>query len=544
MTSLTDAEPVALRPTVGRLDRVAIVGGGPGGLFLASLLKRRLPGLDVVVFERNQRTDVFGFGVVFSDATLRNIDEADPVLRDGLRDFGRHWDRIEVWSNDQRHGFSGNGMAAIHRKILLEQLQGNAEQAGAELRFGTVAPPLATLREDFDLVVGADGANSTLRRDLDAEEPLGHHIETATAKFVWFGTTHLFDGLTFVHRVSEHGNFAAHAYPISDSLSTFIVETDEATWRRAGLDGFDVTQPPGPSDTATQAYLEELFADDLAGGSLVANNSRWANFRTRRSDHWWRGNVALLGDAVHTAHFSVGSGTKMAMEDAVVLAEELVGLSSGATSLPEALEAYQQRREIPVGKIQTAARPSLSWWEHFGTYQRALDPLTFAFHFFSRSIGIDRIAQRDPELAREVRDAWRQRHGESPLASPVDLITDSGPLTTARRLVLRSSTAGRAELEGADGHTVTVPAVRVPDSGDDITEAVGLLPASGTVAVVGPASLARTLIAEEARLRRGLVTIVADVEAVDDVTLETALLAGRADAMAVPRALVTSGTAS
>jgi anthraniloyl-CoA monooxygenase len=547
MTTPTDADSVTPRQGRGRLSRlgrVAIVGGGPGGLFLASLLKQRLAELEVVVFERNQRSDVFGFGVVFSDATLRNIDEADPVLRNGLRDYGRHWDRIEVWSNDERHGFSGNGMAAIHRRILLEQLQGNAERAGADLRFGAVAPPLDTLREEFDLVVGADGANSTVRQGLDAEEPLGHHVDTATAKFVWFGTTHLFDGLTFVHRVSEHGNFAAHAYPISDSLSTFIVETDEQTWRRAGLDTFDVTQPPGPSDTATQAYLEALFADDLAGGSLVANNSRWANFRTRRTDRWWRGNVAMLGDAVHTAHFSVGSGTKMAMEDAVVLAEELVGLASGTQPLPDALEAYQQRREVPVGKIQTAARPSLSWWEHFGTYQRALDPLTFAFHFFSRSIGIDRIAQRDPALVREVRDAWRERHGESPLASPLDLITDSGRLTTARRLVIRSSTAGRAELESADGHPVTVPAVRVPESGDDITKAVALLPASGTVAVVGPASLTRTLIAEEARLRRGLVTIVVDVEEVDDVTIETALLAGRADAMAVPAALVTSGTAN
>jgi 2-polyprenyl-6-methoxyphenol hydroxylase-like FAD-dependent oxidoreductase len=540
MTTSTAAGPVSRRGA-GQLARVAIVGGGPGGLFLASLLKRRLPGVEVVVFERNQRTDVFGFGVVFSDATLRNIDEADPVLRDGLRDFGRHWDRIEVWSNDQRHGFSGNGMAAIHRKVLLDELQQNAERAGAELRFGTTAPALAVLQAHFDAVVGADGANSTIRQELEAEASLGHHLETASAKFIWFGTTHLFDGLTFVHRVSEHGNFAAHAYPISDELSTFIVETDEATWRRAGLDRFDVTQPPGVSDSDSQKYLETLFADDLAGGVLVANNSRWANFRTRRTDHWWRDNVVLLGDAVHTAHFSVGSGTKMAMEDAVTLAEELAAYASGAKSLGEALDEYQQQREVPVGKIQTAARPSLSWWEHFGTYQQALDPLTFAFHFFSRSIGIDRIAQRDPDLVQDVREAWCRRHGQSALASPVDLITDSGPVRTGRRLVIRSSTADQASLEDRDGRVVTVPAVQVPDAGVDITKAARQLPASGTVAVVGPASLARTLLAEEARLRRGLLTIIAGTDDVDDVTVETALLAGRADAVAGPAVLAKTG---
>ncbi len=518
-----------------RLARVAIVGGGPGGLFLASQLRQRVSGVKVVVFERNQRSDAFGFGVVFSDATLRTIDEADPVLSDGLRDFGRHWDRIEVWSNDERHGFGGNGMAAIRRTVLLDQLQRNAEQAGAELRFATTAPPLAELREQFDLVVGADGAGSGVRQALESEAPLGHHVETATAKFVWFGTTHRFDGLTFVHRVSEHGNFAAHAYPISDDLSTFIVETDAQTWRRAGLDQFDVSQPPGPSDLQTQAYLEALFADDLGGEPLVANNSRWANFRTRRSDTWWRDNVALLGDAVHTAHFSVGSGTKMAMEDSIVLAEQLERVATGSTSMSEALAAYQEARQVPVGKIQRSARPSLSWWEHFGTYQQKLDPLTFAFHFFSRSIGVDRIAQRDPDLVREVREAWRLRHGDAPLASPVDLLTDTGPVSVGRRLVIRSSSAGQTKLEDPDGTVVTIPTVRVPAT-DDISAAVAQLPRSGPVVVVGPASLARTLLAEEARLRRGLTTIVGGTDVVDDVTIETTLLAGRADAVAGPPA--------
>lgn len=540
MTTSAVADEPSSPPVGDRLSRIAIVGGGPGGLFLASLVKRRQPELEVVLFERNQRGDAFGFGVVFSDATLRNIDAADPVLRDGLRDFGTHWDRIEVWSNDERHGFSGNGMAAIHRKVLLHQLQENAERAGAELRFGTLAPPLAELRREFDVVVGADGTNSTVRQELDEVSPLGHHIETATAKFIWFGTTHLFDGLTFIHRVSEHGNFAAHAYPISNDLSTFIVETDADTWRRAGLDAFDVSQPPGPSDTDSQKFLETLFEADLRGGHLVTNNSRWANFRTRRTDRWWHGNVALLGDAVHTAHFSVGSGTKMAMEDAIALAEELADVAAGTKSLPDGFGSYQQKAQASTGKIQRAARPSLSWWEHFGTYQRTLDPVTFAFHFFSRSIGIDRIATRDPALVEEVRSNWRRQHRDPALTSRIELTTAAGPMTTGRRLTVRGPVRDQVSLEDDRGTVVTVPAVRIDVDTDDISDQISALPRAGTVAVVGPATLARTLLAEEARLRRGLTTIVVGDDFVDDASAETAVLAGRADAVASPHALLTA----
>jgi anthraniloyl-CoA monooxygenase len=513
------------------LRRIAVVGGGPGGLFLASLLRRELPELEVTVFERNRREDVFGFGVVFSDATLRNIDAADPVLRDGLRDFGRHWDRIEVWSGAERHGFSGNGMAAIHRKVLLHQLQQNAEGVGADLRFGTPAPPLAELLGDHDLVVGADGTNSAVRHQLEeASGTVGHSAETATAKFIWFGTTRLFDGLTFVHRVSEHGNFAAHAYPISDELSTFIVETDEDTWRRAGMDRFDVAQPPGPSDDVSQAYLEALFAEDLAGGHLVANNSRWANFRTRRTDRWSRDRVALLGDAVHTAHFSVGSGTKMAMEDSVVLAERLVAVAKGEQELDAALAEYEQVRQASVAKIQAAAGPSLSWWEHFGTYQRTLDPVTFTFHFFSRSIGVARIAQRDPELVALVREHWAEQHGGPALEGSVGIEHAAGESVMARRLRLWDEQPDVAVVVDGEGREVRLPLVVV---GDSVDQAVASLPETGTVVVRGPASLPRTLVAEHARLRKRLTVVVAGDDVADDDVAETLLLSGRADAVAV-----------
>lgn len=482
--------------------RIAVVGGGPGGLFFATLVQRHLPDAEVVLFERNAATDAFGFGVVFSDATLRKIDAADPVLRDALAEHGRHWDRIDVSSDGTWNGFSGNGMAAIHRKLLLGLLQDNAVSAGVDLRFSTPAPPVADLTRDFDLVVGADGTNSVVRDHLGE---IGQSVETAGAKFIWFGTTHMFDGLTFVHRVSEHGNFAVHGYPISEKLSTFIVETDEDTWRAAGMDAFDVNQPPGPSDEQSQAYLEKLFAEDIGGAPLVANNSRWGNFRTRRTQTWHRGHVVLLGDAVHTAHFSVGSGTKMAMEDAVTLAEDVGSAFRGERSLEDALTDYESQRSASVTKIQDSARPSLSWWERFGLYQRSFDPLTFTFHFFSRSIGVTKMEQRDPDLVRRTRDAWRP---DARVAV----------LTGARR-------TGR--LEELPPGTVVVPA---PGDESALRACVDSLPSEGVVAITGATELPKVLLSEDARLRRGLITVL--VGEYDDDAAETLVLSGRADAVA------------
>jgi salicyloyl-CoA 5-hydroxylase len=514
------------------LTRIAVVGAGPGGLFLATLLRRRLPAATVTVFERNRRTDAFGFGVVFSDATLRVIDEADPVLRDALATHGRHWTRIDVWSRDERHSFDGNGMAAIHRKVLLSELQAGADEAGVDLRFGTEAPPLEVLEEQFDLVVGADGTNSGVRRQLQARGSLGHHVDEAGAKFIWFGAEHQFPGLTFLHKASEHGNFAVHGYPISAELSTFIVETDEATWRAAGLDEFDTSQPPGPSDTASQQYLEKLFADEINGASLVTNNSRWGNFRTRSTQQWFQRGVALLGDAVHTAHFSVGSGTKMAMEDAVVLADQLAAAGRGEQTPAEALGEYQRIRAESVGKIHRAAGPSLSWWEHFGFYQQRLDPLTFAFHFFSRSIDIERIARRDPALVDAVRAAWRDHHGAPALLSQVDIATPAGATERlGRDLRLTDPEPDSVRVTDGSGSSVVLCVVTAPDQEAGLVAAVAGLPGKGAVVVAGGNSLTRTRLAEEARLRQGLVVVLSE-PGIDDSAAETLILSGRADAVA------------
>ncbi|MGO2749575.1 MAG: FAD-dependent monooxygenase [Pseudoclavibacter sp.] len=501
--------------------RVACIGGGPGGLFFATQLKRQSPDTEVVLFERNQPEDAFGFGVVFSDSTLKRINEADPVLRDGLSEHGRHWERIEVWNRGAKIGFDGNGMAAIHRRRLLPLLQSGAAEAGVELRFGVNVSSLEDLA-DFDVIVGADGANSFVRRAIEGD--IGQTVETATAKFIWFGTDHMFDGLTFVHRTSEFGAFAAHAYPISDDISTFIVETDEETWRAAGLDEFDVTQPPGASDEKTREFVERLFAEDLAGGTVIANNSRWANFRTRRTDTWHSGNVVLLGDAVHTAHFSVGSGTKMAMEDGIALAREL---AAGHASLEDAFVAYEADRQPPVKKIQDAARGGLSWWEHFGFYGRTLEPAQLAFHFFSRSINIDRIEPRDPKLVAEVRADWEAKHGSPALSTP---FTVGDTRFDGRVLEVEGDHLTSAEARVSVTGDVSVISVPREPLDEQQIEQLAAAAEHGTVLVTGGDPLQRVRVSEQARLAFGRTSLI-EVEPGGPLDPETLVLSGRADAV-------------
>jgi salicyloyl-CoA 5-hydroxylase len=500
--------------------RIAVVGGGPGGLFLAALLRKAGAGgdvpVEVTVFERNRADDTFGFGVVFSDRTLEGIHEADPVLRDALDAAGVRWDAIEVRLKGERLRCGGNGMASIVRRTLLLLLQERAREVGAELRFSTEVE-LADLA-GYDLVVAADGTGSRIREQL--EPAFGSTVETATAKFIWFGTDYDFDGLTFVHERGPHGVFAVHGYPIGRGIGTFIVETDEASWRAAGLDQFDVAQSPGPSDEKTRAYLEELFADQIDGHTLLTNNSRWGNFRTRRTARWTTLEppgrsgpaVALLGDAAHTAHFSVGSGTKMAMEDAIALAG---ALAAHAGDLPAALAAYEAAARPSVGKIQGSARPSLSWWEHFGRYHDAFEPWQFAYHFLSRSITDSRLARRDPDFVAAAHEAWRRAHGAEPLDTPLR----AGATTFAGRL-LPAVPAAAARVEApADEAGLSAVLARVADA---VADGADLL------AVHGGAAFTRTLVCEEVRLAHDRVALLVDPDLDRDGAL-TAVLSGRAD---------------
>lgn len=290
------------------------------------------------------------------------------------------------------------------------------------------------------------------------------------------------------------------------------------------LDAFDTAQPPGPSDEKTKHYLEKLFAEQIDGHELLVNNSRWGNFRTLRTQRWHSGNVVLLGDAAHTAHFSVGSGTKMAMEDAVALADSLL---AHRDDLPSALEAYEAARRPSVEKIQGSARPSLSWWEHFGRYHDAFDPTQFAFHFISRSIGKERIARRDPEFVDAVVRDWRAAHeGRDPLNTPFRVGEREFP---GRRLTAADLAALRAE--GCLWLTAPTGEAQLPEFYDQLVDALSSGAPPRLIAVHDGTPLTRSLLAEQARLVHGVPALIVE-DPMDDDRAETLLLSGRADLVA------------
>jgi anthraniloyl-CoA monooxygenase len=518
--------------------RIAVIGGGPGGLFAAALARAADPTREVTVVERNRAEDTFGFGVVFSDATLAGIHDADPVLRTALTEHGVHWDPIEVRLKGERLVCGGNGMAAVERRTLLRLLQQRAIEVGVDVRFATEADPDALLAAGYDLVLAADGANSRLRERF--ADVFDSGVETATAKFIWLGTTYPFTGLTFVHERGPHGVFAVHGYPIGTGVSTFIVETDEDTWRAAGLDEFDVTQAPGPSDERTRAYLENLFAEQIDGHPLLVNNSRWGSFRTRRTRRWRHrvGDtaIALLGDAAHTAHFSVGSGTKMAMEDAVAL---VAALDAHGDDVDAALARYEAERQPQVARIQDSARPSLSWWEHFGRSHDALPPWQFAYHFFTRSLPDAKLRRRDDAFVTAVHERWRAEHGAEPLDSPIEV---AGQRLPGRIVPVADRTArlpaGRLPLlerPAADGGPWG-RWVSAPDAEADLPAALaavadGVAAGAALVATGGGTALTRRLVCEETRLTHGAVSLLVEdgggERATDDAL--TAVLSGRTD---------------
>jgi anthraniloyl-CoA monooxygenase len=510
------------------------------------------PSSDVVVFERNRPHDTFGFGVVFSDATLRGIDDVDPVLLRALTDDGVHWDDIEVRIHGQRWRCGGNGMAAIARMTLLRLLHQQAGAAGVDLRFEHDVPDPGRLAGDYDLVIGADGANSMVRRHFDSA--LRPSVTVAAAKFIWLATTKLFDGLTFIHERGPDGVFAVHGYPFGPDASTFIVETDEQSWRRAGLDAFDVAQPPGPNDMASKAYLEGLFAEHLDGHPLLVNNSRWGNFRTVRCARWRHDNVVILGDAAHTAHFSVGSGTKMAMEDAAGLVQSLAGHPG---DLAAALDAFEAARRPPVDKIQGAAGPSLSWWEHFGRYHDHLEAPQFAFHFFSRAIALDKLATRDPRFVADVSDWWTSLHGAPPLATPLSV---AGRKLDGRVVTVAPGTLPSVRSGGEDLVPFRLPGDPPPAAGEwglwltapegeaGLPVVIGQLEAgiaagAAVVAVSGGSPVTRVLLCEEARMVRRTVALLID-DALRPAQAATLILSGRADLVGASEAVAEAWNAA
>jgi 2-polyprenyl-6-methoxyphenol hydroxylase-like FAD-dependent oxidoreductase len=413
--------------------RVLSVGAGPAGLLYAALSCRRLPRHEVTVLERNPADATFGFGVVFSERTLDGLRGAAPETHAAIDAAAVSWEDIELRVGGERVRCGGHGFSAIARTKLLSILQAEAVEAGARLEFGVEADPAAL--PEADLVLGADGINSRVR---DADPAFGLEVDTGAAKYIWFATPAPFDALTFIFTENEHGWWGVHAYPFDEHTSTFIVETDVATWRRAGLDA-PGELPPGASDLCSLAYCEQLFAAHLGGHGLLANNSRWLNFRTLRAASWRSGRTVLLGDAAHTAHFSVGSGTKMAMEDAIGLVDAV----AAADTVDAALAAYERKRRPQVEFIQRAAHPSLVWWERF-RHHVGSSPERFAFHFLSRSpvITRERLLARDARFVRRVERAFATADERADvLAVPVAL----GALTLPSRIV------AMPELVAGDG---------------------------------------------------------------------------------------------
>ncbi len=383
--------------------KVNVIGGGPGGLFTALLLKKDDPRRSVEVLERNRPDDTFGFGVVFSDATLQEVADADaPTLR-AIEERFYHWDDIHIHYQGRRIESTGHGFAGLSRRELLLLLHRRCREVGVGLHFEADVADLAPYL-DADLVVGADGINSTVRRHFaDAFKPA---VDLRPNRFAWFGTTRPFPAFTFYFREDEHGLWRVHAYQYDASgRATFIVEATERTWRRAGMDT--------ASEKETVRFLSRLFAEELQGHPLICNRSVWRQFPTIVNAHWSAGNVVLIGDAAHTAHFSVGSGTRLAMLDGIALAEAMRGASGdGAGPLADALAAYETERRRPVESLQRAAQASLQWFEDTERYFR-LEPEQFAFSLLTRSLRIshENLRQRDPGFVDEV-DRWVARRAE------------------------------------------------------------------------------------------------------------------------------------
>jgi len=397
--------------------RIAVAGGGPGGLYFAALARQLLPGADITVFERNAPDDTFGFGVVFSDETLGGIQNADPgIYRQMEREFAR-WDDIDVHYRGQVITSGGHGFAAMGRRRLLELLQLRCAELGVTVQFRTPAPDAAHLAPSYDLVVAADGVNSGIRSSRAAT--FRPEFDRRNCKYMWLGTDLVFDAFKFYVEQTPYGVMQVHGYPYDATGSTFIVEMTEAVWQAAGfgeLAAAAADLPPGESDAASIARIGELLRDVLGGHALLANNSRWLSFATLRCGTWHDGNIVLLGDAAHTAHFSIGSGTKLAMEDALALAACLYehagpGEASGGASLSDdaiaaALAAYEAERRPVVASTQRAAQASLEWFENLGQYA-GQEPEQFAFNIMTRSRRVTHgnLRLRDPEFTDRM-DTW------------------------------------------------------------------------------------------------------------------------------------------
>ncbi|MDQ3817664.1 MAG: FAD-dependent monooxygenase [Acidobacteriota bacterium] len=365
--------------------KINVIGGGPAGLYFALLMKKQNRAHEIRVMERNSPDDTFGWGVVFSDKTLSYLKEADEETYKEITGSFETWDNVDVVHRGHKVTIRGNRFSGIARIKLLQILQQRCHQLGVDLRFSTEVSDVDALAAGGDLLVGADGINSIVRQRYG--QFFRPELSVRRNKYIWYGTNQLFHGLTLTFRETGAGVFAAHSYKFNKTTSTFIVECDARTWARAGFERMP--------DREAREYLAEVFRDDLDGHPLLSNNSKWINFLNVRNEHWHHANVVLVGDALHTAHFSIGSGTKLALEDAISLTK----CFQSTRDVPEALSEFERFRRPVIEEYQEAAYESLVWFENARNYMH-LDPLTFAYSLMTRSKRVDyeSLKRRDPEF--------------------------------------------------------------------------------------------------------------------------------------------------
>jgi anthraniloyl-CoA monooxygenase len=484
-----------------RLRRAAVLGGGPGGLYAARLLKLADPGSQVDVYEQGLPDKTFGFGVGLAAGTQRNLRAADaPTLDEILRRGWPHEMSMRV--GDQVARLPNANVRAIGRATLLAILQQHAADAGVGLHFGT---RMTADGADADLVVAADGVGSATRSALAGR--LGVRIDTGTALYLWCGTDFALGSAMFAPVTTGHGTFVTHAYPYAADRSTFLIETDEQTWRRAGFDATTDATPPDESDRASLAYLEDAFRDRLGGHGLIGNRTRWLRFRTVRCGRWHDGRVVLLGDAAHTAHYSIGSGTKLAMEDAIALVSAL----DAASTLEQALEAYEAGRRPAVEHLQAVAARSQRWWDSFPQrMQLPVSQLLVSYMTRAGKVSLTRFAESTPQV---VQRSLADYSGAAPGHLAGDDLVDwviSQPLPLGQAVV-----PDRASLPGG-----AVPDLEVtePDAwgakADGLVDQVASWLADGAAAVrlTGAGDrdsvLDRLDLAERLRLNLGATVIV------------------------------------
>ena len=370
---------------------ITIVGAGPAGLYFALLMKRQNPTHRIRVIEQNPRDATYGFGVVFSEGALSFLERDDADFYTALTAAMERWPEQTIVHRDRAIRIDGNGFAAIGRLELLSLLQDLCAAADVDIAYESPVETIAAI--DADLIVGADGVNSVVRSHL--ADQFGPEIADLSNKFVWYGTEQQFDTLTLTFRETEHGAFVAHHYRYSPAMSTFIVECEAATWQRAGFATM--------SENQSRHTCEQIFAPDLGGHPLVSNKSLWRNFPVVTNRHWTHGNVVLIGDALRTVHFSIGSGTRLALEDAIFLAR---AFAETGNDVLLALARFEQTRRPIVDKILAGAAGSFSWYESFGGLMHlAPYPLAYSYMMRSGRMTHDRLRDTAPRFMAEYEAA-------------------------------------------------------------------------------------------------------------------------------------------